>query len=288
MHQFVLRELLLAVFFDTAIGMLRHAAVHLHGSATDPAQSALHLHADEAHAHCDYAGQGIPMGTRNVYVYGAGATRPVLKVTMKARGSAARHANQKAVHSVPRDEAHFALTARSFTTSTPPLSTAEMSFPKAVIRRLPVLAKWRRPASADERPVSTSLPTLRLGPRRRHTAVALNGGDQAAPAARASLRSAFLGTHALKSDALDCEIRVRRLGPGSGWWTTQADRMDRSLPTHVASFPARTGPRIERRKGSPAETPSGSAVPGATRYNWLTIFSSYALLFVCHPLLKTA
>ena len=61
-HHFVLLELLLAVFFNTAIGMPRHAAMHLHGPPTDPAQFALHLQADEAHSRCDYAGQGHAAG----------------------------------------------------------------------------------------------------------------------------------------------------------------------------------------------------------------------------------
>lgn len=62
MHQLVLRVLLLAVFFNTAIGMPLHAAVHmqghLHGPSTEWAPAALHTHADEAHAHGDDAGEG--------------------------------------------------------------------------------------------------------------------------------------------------------------------------------------------------------------------------------------
>lgn len=54
--------------------------------------------------------------------------------------------------------------------------------PKRCVLRCPeadgherqVMAEWSRPAFADERPVSTRLPTFRFRPRRRQTAVTLN------------------------------------------------------------------------------------------------------------------
>lgn len=64
MRQILLRVLLLAVFFNTAIGMPLHAAGHLqghlHGAANAAEQAALHPHAHGAAEHCDDAAAALP------------------------------------------------------------------------------------------------------------------------------------------------------------------------------------------------------------------------------------
>jgi len=60
MHQLVLRVLLLAVFFNTAIGMPLHAAGHMQGHGHLDGHLHGHLHAGEDTGHCDDAAAAQP------------------------------------------------------------------------------------------------------------------------------------------------------------------------------------------------------------------------------------